>query len=342
MQDAAAASLMRDVMDVISHSHAPVMVLQVPSFVITAASPGAHELLDALAQPLIGRSLMDLTEGYPSGAMALLAAGRITGYETLQVLKLTGQRRRLWISALPDTGPTRVVIAMLLKEDASGQALVPWKDDDALSPVIGSTDARLMIDRVSSEVFESLGYRAQEIIGTSFLALIAQEDIADVLSALAQTSKHNEGVTLRVGAVGADLAPVTCQLVLLPLTPAPSCAFAVLTEESDGPADEHAIADLITRLGRRIRSAMTSQAVASAPLRSDVDLGCLGCLGSRDLEIVTRLVAGDRVASIAKRLFLSEGTIRNHLSSVFGKLGVRTQQELIELLRPAPAADINR
>jgi DNA-binding CsgD family transcriptional regulator len=339
MEDAAAASAMREILDVISHSQAPVMVLQVPSFVITAASPGAHELLDALAQPLIGRSLMDFTEGHPSGAMALLAAGRITGFETMQVLKLTGQRRRLWVSALPDTGPTPVVIAMLVKEDASGRVLVPWKDDDALSPLIGSTDARLMVDRVSSEVFESLGYRAREIIGTSFLALIVPEDIADVLLALAQTSKHKEGVTLRVGAIAADMVPVTCQLVLLPLTPAPSCAFALLTEESDGPADERAIADLITRLGRRIRSAMTSQAVASAPLRFDVDLGSLG---SRDLEIVTRLVAGDRVSSIAKRLFLSEGTIRNHLSSVFGKLGVKTQQELIELLRPAPAADINR
>jgi DNA-binding CsgD family transcriptional regulator len=339
MEDAAAASAMREILDVISHSQAPVMVLQVPSFVITAASPGAHELLDALAQPLIGRSLMDLTEGHPSGAMALLVAGRISGFETMQVLKLTGQRRRLWVSALPHTGPTRVVIAMLVKEDASGRVLVPWKDEDALSPLIGSTDARLMVDRVSSEVFDSLGYRAREIIGTSFLALIVPEDVADVLLALAQTSKHKEGVTLRVGAIGADLVPVTCQLVLLPLTPAPSCAFALLTEESDGPADERAIADLITRLGRRIRSAMASQAVASAPLRSDVDLGRLG---SRDLEIVTRLVAGDRVSSIAKRLFLSEGTIRNHLSSVFGKLGVKTQQELIELLRPAPAADIDR
>lgn len=339
MGDAVAASQMREILYVISHSHAPVMVLEVPSFVITAASPGAHELLDSLAQPLIGHSLADLTEGYPSGAMALLAAGRITGYESLQVLKLTGQRRRLWISALPDTGPTRIVIAMLLKEDASGRVLVPWKDDDALSPVIGSTDARLMVDRVSSDVFESLGYRAQEIIGTSFLALIVPEDIADVLLALAQTSKHREGVTLRVGVVGADLAPVTCQVVLLPLTPAPCCAFALLTEESDDPADERAIADLITRLARRIRSAMASQAVASAPLRRDVNLGRLG---SRDLEIVTRLMVGDRVSSIAKLLFLSEGTVRNHLSSVFGKLGVGTQRELIELLRPAPAADLGR
>ena len=163
-----------------------------------------------------------------------------------------------------------------------------------------------------------------------------------MLLALTQTSKHKEGVTLRVGVVGADLVPVTCQLVLLPLTPAPCCAFVLLTkdpEDPDGAAGESAIADLITRLGRRIRSAMTSQAVASAPLRSDVDLGQLS---SRDLEIVTRLLAGDRVSSIAKQLFLSEGTIRNRLSSVFGKLGVGTQQELIELLRPAPAADVGR
>lgn len=121
--------------------------------------------------------------------------------------------------------------------------------------------------------------------------------------------------------------------VLLPLTPAPSCAFALLREDSHGPADGRAVADLITRLSRGIRGAMTSQAVASAPIRPDVDLSQLS---SRELEIVTRLMAGDRVPAIAKQLFLSEGTIRNHLSSVFGKLGVKTQQELIELLRQRP------
>jgi DNA-binding CsgD family transcriptional regulator len=311
------------------------MVLRVPSFVITAASPGAHELLDPHVESILGRSLANYVEGYPSGAMPLLAAGRITGYETTLVLKLTGQRRRVWISALPQTGRPRYVIAVLLKEEATGQVFTPWKNDDATSPVIGSTDARLMVDRISSEVFETLGYRADELIGTSFLASIVPEDIADVLSALARTSKHREGVTLRVGVVGADLLPVPCQLVLLPLAPTPSCAFALLSENAGGPADGRAIADLITRLGRRVRGAMTSQAVGTAPLRSDIHLGHLS---SRELEIVPLLVAGDRVCAIAKKLFLSEGTIRNHLSSVFGKLGVGNQQELIELLRSAPAA----
>jgi DNA-binding CsgD family transcriptional regulator len=336
MEDAVLASQMQEILGVISHSQAPVMVLQVPSFVITAASPGAQELLEPIAQPVIGRSLLDFTQGHPTGAMPLLAAGRITGYESLQVLKVTGEPRRLWISALPGTGPARVVIAVMLKEAAPGRVLVPWKDDEGLSPVIGSTDARLMVDRISSEVTDSLGYRADEIIGTSFLGLIVSEDVADVLLALAETSKHREGVTLRVGVVGADMVTVTCQLVLLPLTPSPSCAFALLTEDAAGPADGRAVADLITRLGRRIRGAMTSQAAASVPLRSDVDLGPLS---SRELEIVTLLMAGDRVSSIAKQLFLSESTIRNHLSSVFGKLGVKTQQELIERLRTLPAHD---
>jgi len=100
-----------------------------------------------------------------------------------------------------------------------------------------------------------------------------------------------------------------------------------------GPANARAVADLVKSLGRGIRGAITSPAAVS-PLRSDIDLGRLS---SRELEIVTRLLAGDRVSSIAKLLFLSEGTVRNHLSSVFGKLGVRSQQELIDLLRAAPA-----
>jgi DNA-binding NarL/FixJ family response regulator len=83
---------------------------------------------------------------------------------------------------------------------------------------------------------------------------------------------------------------------------------------------------------------MTSQAVASAPIRPNRDLRQLS---SRELEIVTRLMAGDRVPSIARQLFLSEGTIRNHLSAVFGKLGVGSQQELIDLLRETPVSGRN-
>jgi DNA-binding CsgD family transcriptional regulator len=39
------------------------------------------------------------------------------------------------------------------------------------------------------------------------------------------------------------------------------------------------------------------------------------------------------VPPIAKSLFLSQSTIRNHLASVFAKIGVSSQQELVDLFR---------
>ena len=56
-------------------------------------------------------------------------------------------------------------------------------------------------------------------------------------------------------------------------------------------------------------------------------------LSRREYEVVKLLLHGDRVPVIARQLFVSQSTVRNHLSSVFRKLRVRSQQELIVLLR---------
>jgi DNA-binding CsgD family transcriptional regulator len=95
-------------------------------------------------------------------------------------------------------------------------------------------------------------------------------------------------------------APGTRRLVVVPLTPA-SLAFALLPE---GPLP-----------------------VASSAIVA------WSRLSLRESEIVTRLLAGDRVPAIAKALFITQSTVRNHLSSVFRKMNVASQQELLELLR---------
>jgi DNA-binding CsgD family transcriptional regulator len=77
-----------------------------------------------------------------------------------------------------------------------------------------------------------------------------------------------------------------------------------------------------------VRSATASRMAAELP----TDTG-LSRLSGRELEIVMRLMDGDRVPSIAGALFLSPSTVRNHLSAVFRKLRVGSQQELIHLLR---------
>ncbi|MBO0779580.1 MAG: response regulator transcription factor [Ktedonobacteraceae bacterium] len=53
-------------------------------------------------------------------------------------------------------------------------------------------------------------------------------------------------------------------------------------------------------------------------------------LTDRELEILTLLARGSSNRQIAEELFLAEGTVKNQLSSIFSKLGVRdrTQAEL--------------
>jgi PAS domain S-box-containing protein len=56
-------------------------------------------------------------------------------------------------------------------------------------------------------------------------------------------------------------------------------------------------------------------------------------LTKREREVVRLLLRGDRVPAIADLLGTGQSTVRNQLSSVFRKLAVRSQQELIEALR---------
>jgi DNA-binding NarL/FixJ family response regulator len=64
-----------------------------------------------------------------------------------------------------------------------------------------------------------------------------------------------------------------------------------------------------------------------------IDSTLMSRLTFRELEIVSLLLRGHRAPAIAKALYLSQSTVRNHLSSVFAKAGVHSQQELIDRLR---------
>ncbi len=64
-------------------------------------------------------------------------------------------------------------------------------------------------------------------------------------------------------------------------------------------------------------------------------------LSPREGEVLERLLEGHRVPYIARMLHISPHTVRNHLQSVFRKIGVGSQAELIEKLRSVgePASD---
>ncbi|NRD77750.1 response regulator transcription factor [Bacillus sp. BRMEA1] len=56
-------------------------------------------------------------------------------------------------------------------------------------------------------------------------------------------------------------------------------------------------------------------------------------LTSRELEVLKRIGSGQTNSEIAKALFLSEGTVKNYVSSLYYKIGVKNRNEAIRLAR---------
>lgn len=50
-------------------------------------------------------------------------------------------------------------------------------------------------------------------------------------------------------------------------------------------------------------------------------------LSEREVEILKRMAAGDSNKEIASQLFITEGTVKNHVTNILGKLGVRDRTQ---------------
>jgi two-component system response regulator DesR len=90
----------------------------------------------------------------------------------------------------------------------------------------------------------------------------------------------------------------------------------------DGPVEAlvQAIRDVLD--GRQV----IDPALAAAALRADPDP-----LTQRERDVLAAAADGSSVTGIAAQLFLSEGTVRNYLSSAIRKLGARNRLEAIRL-----------
>lgn len=52
-------------------------------------------------------------------------------------------------------------------------------------------------------------------------------------------------------------------------------------------------------------------------------------LTEREREVLVELAAGERISGIATRLFVSEKTVKNHLTSIYAKLGAETGAQAV-------------
>ncbi|MDO5663076.1 MAG: response regulator transcription factor [Brachybacterium sp.] len=88
----------------------------------------------------------------------------------------------------------------------------------------------------------------------------------------------------------------------------------------DAPVEQ--LVDAIRRVHQGLRVVdpeLAAQSLATGP----------NPLSGREAEVLRAAAGGGTTADIAARVFLSEGTVRNHISSAIGKLGAANRAEAI-------------
>lgn len=88
--------------------------------------------------------------------------------------------------------------------------------------------------------------------------------------------------------------------------------------------------ELESTLAAAVSAVACGQSVVPRKVRASVERPALS---HRERQVLTFVSAGLTNAQIAEQLFLSESTIKSHLSSGFAKLGVRSRREAATLFR---------
>jgi len=83
----------------------------------------------------------------------------------------------------------------------------------------------------------------------------------------------------------------------------------------------------VAELARAIRAVVAGERVIDRELAAAALAIGATPLSAREADVLREAADGATVAEISRRLFLSEGTVRNYLSSAIGKTGARTRVE---------------
>ena len=109
-----------------------------------------------------------------------------------------------------------------------------------------------------------------------------------------------------------------------PSAPFPASAPARLGD-ADAPAEQTAapLASRASEQDRRPKDSVRSRCERLARIHG---------LSDREFDVLELLAKGHTRVSVAKRLYVSENTVRVHVKNIYAKLGIHSKQQLIDLV----------
>lgn len=128
--------------------------------------------------------------------------------------------------------------------------------------------------------------------------------------------------------LGADGGVLVMLALVRPLAPSAADTHAELTLLL------RVLTEAIDRIATPARPTPDAGEPGEGPVNGDHGATYAGELSAREREVLALLLAGRRVSTTARELYLSEHTVRNHLKRIYRKLGVHSLGELRELHVP--------
>ena len=123
----------------------------------------------------------------------------------------------------------------------------------------------------------------------------------------------------------------------------PSCRTLILTMYGRPGfvqrAIEHGVAGFVLKdapvevLATAIRRCAAGETVVDPSLAAQALRAGASPLSTREREILTACAEGLSTAELATRLWLSEGTVRNRVSEILGKLGARNRADAVQIAK---------
>jgi DNA-binding CsgD family transcriptional regulator len=295
---------------------------------LDGADLGALDVVSLSADPESTRRALDL-----------VSEGALDGYQTLRTLQArSGAAVELHVSVRVVARDDKSLHGLLFVDEGDARADVEADGfDTEAALIVGIVSGSGTVEGISSDVEPAAGRAATDVVLHPLLDLVHPGDIAIALGALKAASDPGSQASVLVRVHDGSGRWHQMRLVL--------ARFGDGTGRSGfalGPVDErvtldrsiHRVAELEQRMRRIAREIEAAGIIDGFEQLPDAEtFPALRDLTSRQWEIITRLLRGERVPTMARHMYLSQSTIRNHLASIFRKVGVHSQPELLERLR---------
>jgi DNA-binding CsgD family transcriptional regulator len=328
-------------------SDVPLAAVDLPSGRLLAVNPALADVVGSTVGALTSSSSLDWLSPDDRHAAQLgfqaLADGELTGYQATRRLanpRDPDQVLSVWVSTV-DVDGDRIGLASVIPSDPHNnqfRTLPPISTaPEPGDVVLGTVDASWRVDRISQDVTPLLGLTPEQCIGQPVLGVIHPSDVHALLAAVEHSRRGERAVRLmlRVSARPHDWSEVAAVLATIAPGDPPPLAFALIRDDAAGsPTDSSREMQLeahMLRIADELQAAGLIPRLPQLPALTDEPK--LGKLTSREWAVLTRLLDGQRIPAIAADLYVSQSTVRNHLSSIYAKLGVHSQVDLIRLVR---------